>query len=349
MSVTSFAQAARSTVHRSSEATGGSSARLDILGLCNALVDILVQVDEADIRSLGLTKGIMHLVDGPRQQFVLKHLGTRARTEELGGSVLNAVRALAGLGRRTGFVGMVSDDDFGKRIKNRMQTLGIEAHLSNHPSESTGSCVILITPDGERTMNTSLGASRLYSETSVPHAVIARARMVHFSGYQWDTEGQKNAINSALASARKAGALVSFDVSDPFVIERHRDDFLTIIDRDADVVFANREEARLLYGSTAEDAGRKIAATGAIGVIKLGADGALVCRDKEEIRIPPVPTKLVDTTAAGDMFAAGFLHGLIGDRPLDVCGRMAASLASDVISRVGATLSPAAIERVAKM
>lgn len=318
---------------------------IDVVGICNALVDILVEAHERDIENLALTKGVMHLVDSPRQAEVLKALDGKSQTIELGGSALNAIRTLAALGKKTAFAGMVGPDHFGKKIAGRMQELGIQAHLGE-TDEATGSCVILITPDGERTMNTHLGASRLYDERQVPHREIAAAKIVHFCGYQWDTDGQKRAIKHAISTAREHQTLVSFDVADPFVVGRYRDDFLDVIRADADIVFANREEAKMLWGSGPEDAARRIADADAIAVIKLGAEGALIRRGDETIKVPPVPTKVVDSTAAGDMFAAGFLHGMTSGLSLQQCGLLAATAASDVISRVGAVISTPTLERL---
>ena len=321
---------------------------LDVVGVCNALVDILVEASEADIQQLGLKKGVMHLVDEERQRQVLAHLKHVPAKVELGGSALNAMRTLAQLGQKTAFAGMVGGDDYGRRIVSRMQELGITAKLGRS-AEGTGTCVILITPDGERTMNTHLGASRLYGESEVPHDEIARSKILHFCGYQWDTDGQMQAIRKAVATAKAHETLISFDVADPFVVDRHRDAFLKVIDLDADIVFSNREEAKMLYQSTPEVAAAKIAKTGAIAVIKLGADGALVQRGDEVHRIAPVPTKVVDTTAAGDMFAAGFLYGIATGKSLQVAGKMAATIASDVISRVGASVSEDGLNRLRRM
>jgi len=322
--------------------------KLDVVGVCNALVDILIAADEPDIKTLGLTKGIMHLVDAPRQTTVLEHFSRKPQAIELGGSALNAIRTLAQLEKATAFAGMVGNDDFGERIRRRMHQLGITAHLGRG-TEPTGSCVILITPDGERTMNTHLGASRLYGEAEVPHDDIAAAQVLHFCGYQWDTEGQMQAIRSAIATAKRSGTLVSFDVADPFVVGRNRDAFLKVIEDDADIVFANREEAKMLFDGPASLAAQRIAASGAIAVIKLGSDGAMVQKGKDVYAIAPVPTQVVDTTAAGDMFAAGFLYGLTSSKSLPMAGAMGATLASDVIKRVGATVSDAALALVGAM
>ncbi len=320
----------------------------DVVSVCNALVDILIKVEEKDIKDLGLTKGVMHLVDSERQRQILKHFADHHHSVELGGSAMNAIRTLAELRKKALFAGMISDDYYGQMIEKRMNQLGIESKLGlSH--EPTGTCLILITPDGERTMNTHLGASRLYSIDQVPLEAIKAAKLFHFSGYQWDTEAQKTAMKAALAKAKESGTIVSFDVADPFVVNRNREDFTAMIAEYADIVFCNKEEAKGLYGESPAFAASQIARAGAIAVVKLGAEGALIQRGSESIKVEPVSTEVVDTTAAGDMFAAGFLYGHLAHRDLQVCGRMAATLASDVISRVGATVSNRALGDLAAL
>ncbi len=323
--------------------------QFDVVAICNALVDILVEVKDTDLTALELNKGVMHLVDEQRQHFVLNRFSTHDKTIELGGSAMNAIRTLAALECRTVFAGAVGADEFGQRIRTRMHQLGIAAKLVENKQMATGSCVILVTADGERTMNTNLGASRLYDEDLVPHDEIADAKILHFCGYQWDTDEQKEAIRSAIKTAKAHDTLISFDLADPFVVDRHRDELIQIIENDADIVFSNREEARLLYRTDPEDAAARIAATKAVAVVKLGADGAMVRRGDEIVRIKPVATHVVDTTAAGDMFAAGFLYGYLASAPLQRCGDIAAHLASDVISRMGATVSDSALAIAGEM
>jgi sugar/nucleoside kinase (ribokinase family) len=320
----------------------------DIVSICNALVDILVRVEEKDIEDLKLTKGVMHLVESDRQRQILKHFADHHHSVELGGSAMNTIRTLAELKKKAIFAGMISDDHYGDMIRKRMDQLGIEAKLGlSH--EPTGTCVVLITPDGERTMNTHLGASRLYTSAQVPFEAIKTSKIFHLSGYQWDSEAQKKAVKEALTKAKESGTVVSFDVADPFVVQRNQLDFVSLIEEYADIVFCNREEAKCLFGKTPDVAAQMISKAGAIAVIKLGAEGALLQQGDKTLRVDPVRTDVIDTTAAGDMFAAGFLYGYLGNRDLAVCGRMAATLASDVISRVGATVSNSALGEVSSM
>lgn len=318
---------------------------LDVVSICNALVDILVTASEDDIRTLGLNKGIMHLVDDQRQQQVISHFKSTKTTQELGGSSMNAIRTLAALGAKTSFAGTVGHDSYGELIQSRMQELGITSHIKKADAH-TGLCFILVTPDGERTMNTSLGSSCLFDESIVPEKEIADARIFHFSGYQWANPGQIRAIKRALEIAKKSDTLISFDLADPFVVRNCRQEFIGLIQEYADVVFANREESLLLYESTPEVACNRIAESGAIAAIKLGAEGALIGKGSERIPIRPVPTNVKDTTGAGDMFASGFLYGLTHNKPLEATGKIAAILASDVISRLGATVSENALRQV---
>ena len=317
----------------------------DVVSVCNALVDILVETKDQDIKTLGLTRGIMHLVDDTRQMQVIEHFIDQPTTRELGGSSLNAIRTLAALGAKTSFAGTIGADSYGSMIEKRLQDLGIKGHLHKIKAH-TGLCFILVTPDGERTMNTNLGASCLFDENIVPDADIEKARIFHFCGYQWANSGQIRAIKRALDVARANDTLVSFDLADPFVVRGCKQDFIPLIEEFADIVFCNREESSLLFDSTPEAACNFIAASGAIAAVKLGAEGALIGHGSHRLAIAPVPTTVVDTTAAGDMFAAGFLYGICQDKPLDICGRIAAELASDVISRLGATVSAAALQRV---
>lgn len=310
----------------------------DVVSICNALVDVLVTAEDSDLSQLELTKGMMHLVDEDRQAKVLSHFSGKGTTTELGGSAMNAIRTIASLGLKTSFAGMIGEDSYGRLIKERMESLGIDSHLASC-EQATGTCLVLVTPDGERTMNTNLGASCLYDESLVPEDAIKAARIFHFCGYQWDAPPQIRAIEKACDIAKEAGSLISFDVADPFVIGRHKEAFLEVIKNKSDIVFSNKEEARMLFDCPPDEAAQKIAAFGAIGVVKKGSEGAVVSRGHDLVQIAPVNTDVVDTTAAGDMFAAGFLYGLAKGKELSVCGKLGASLASDVISRVGASVS----------
>ncbi|MBF0442469.1 MAG: adenosine kinase [Oligoflexales bacterium] len=322
--------------------------KYDFISIDNALMDVLVKASDEDIKRFNLTKGNMHLVTEADQSLLLSHFEKSEKAMELGGSALNTIRALTLLGTKTVFAGMVGRDSIGQKIKDRFEEIGIISKLRESDIGS-GTCVILVTYDGERTMNTYLGSSRLFDEDLVPHDEIKDAKFFHFSGYQWDTEGQKRAINAAINTAKASGTLVSFDVADPFVVGRFEESFRQMIEDSADIVFANEEEAKLLYRSSPEEAADKIARAGAIGVIKLGGKGALISKGDQRIRIDALDANVIDTTGAGDMFAAGFLYGLHRNRDLKKCGEIGTLLASDVISRIGAKVSDEVLDKVASM
>ena len=326
----------------------------EVVGICNALVDILIEATDEDLNQYELTKGMMHLVETDRQRKLLKHFGESYQTVALGGSSLNAIKTLAGLDVKTAFAGMVGRDKFGTTIAEKMSETGIASFLGTS-EEPTGSCLVLVTPDGERTMNTHLGASRLYTKQTVPIEAIKSSKYLHFCGYQWDTDSQKEAINVAVQEARAAGTKISFDLADPFVIERNKVAFEQLIASGddgrggVDVVFANREEAKLMFGSSPEEAAAQIAKSGATAVIKLGADGALIQTGSKRIAVKAEPATVVDTTGAGDMFAAGFLYGLCRDLALEKCGKAAAIAAGDVIERMGASVTEKALQKIRQL
>jgi sugar/nucleoside kinase (ribokinase family) len=319
--------------------------RLEVFGVENALIDILIKVSYEELKKTELSKSNMHLVDATKQSKLLDMFESKAWSTELGGAALNTIRTLSMLGVSTGFAGAIGKDKYGGIIKNRMEEIGVEHYLAEEDAAS-GTCAVLITPDGERTMVTCLGANSLYREEYLPLDVIGRAKILHFSGYFWDTPGQQTAINAAITEAKKNGVLVSFDLADTIVLNSYRNEFLYTVHEFADIVFANEEEIKILYGLEPENAALKISQKGATVAVKLGARGSVVARNSELIYVPAVPTYVVDTTAAGDMYAAGFLYAFLKGRSLEESGKCGSILASDVISRVGATLSQSALNQV---
>ncbi len=322
------------------------SKHYDVLTICNALVDLLYKAEDVDLAQFNLSKACTSLVNTEQQQTILRHFAAQDPTVELGGSSLNAIRALAMLKKKTVFAGMLGNDHYGYTIRKRLEDLNIKGDLHTTDKDATGTCLILVTPDGERTLNTHLGASHLYTREIIPTEDLEASRILHLSGYQWDTDEQKEAVMIAMQIAKKASCEISLDLADPFVVQHNRDALTQVIRDYADIVFANEQEASLLYGTSPEETAKRIADTGAIAVVKLGARGALVQKGSQLVKIAPVATKVVDTTGAGDMFAAGFLYGHLSNLSLEECGNIAALLASDVISRFGATLSDSVIAAV---
>lgn len=319
-----------------------------VSSVCNVLVDILLEVTEKEFQHFALEKGKMHLVDKEQQSKILSTLDHPPEKVELGGSSLNTIKALAQLGLNVSFAGMVGKDPYGKIAAEAMDHLGIHKNLQIHKEEETGKCLVLVTPDGERTMNTYLGASCHYDECSDVYESVKKSQFFHFSGYQWSSPRQKKVALKAIEIAKEHGCLVSFDLADPFMVKAHKKEFLDLIDGQVDLFFGNREETALLFDGLSwptilEKDPKK---QNIIAVVKLDADGALVYHKGHEFVVPAHPVSVVDTTGAGDMFAAGFLFGLSKQLDLIACGQLASILASDVISHMGATLTRGALEKV---
>lgn len=322
--------------------------RFDVSCVCNVLVDLLLEVSEEELSHFGVEKGKMHLVNKEQQAKILNHLGDHSEKIELGGSSLNTIKALAQLGSKVSFAGMIGKDQYGQVASQAMDKLGIHKSLEVHKEEETGKCLVLVTPDGERTMNTYLGASCQYNECQHVCDSIKTSQFFHFSGYQWSSPTQKEVALKAIDTAKAHGCLVSFDLADPFVVETHKEEFLELLKGKVDLFFGNREETKILFEGRSWPMiiERDPDKANVMAVVKLDADGALIYHKGKEFIVPPHPANVLDTTGAGDMFAAGFLFGLTNKLDLGMCGHLASVLASDVISRIGATLSEKSLKQV---
>lgn len=327
---------------------------MKIMGIGNPLIDLIFQVKDSDLEILGLEKGIMHLVDDPVRDRILAHLRHKEPVMAPGGDVPNTMISLALLGRHSCFSGKVGDDSYGEQYRQRIEACGVHSALRSAPGR-TGSSIILVSPDGERTMNTYLGMCREYGSGDLDRQAFMEADLLYFSGYLWDTEKQKEAVNAAIALAEASDHLVAFDLADPFAVQRSRQDFLWLLEHHVDLVFANAEEARLMTGlGDLGQAALKLASlVEGLAVVKDGARGSVICRGGKILRVAASPATVVDSTGAGDTYAAGFIHGLVGfmeaegqapvelsDGELEECGRIAGFLASRVIGRTGAQLDP---------
>jgi sugar/nucleoside kinase (ribokinase family) len=339
-----------------------------VFGIGNPLIDVVIQATDGDLAALKLEKGIMHLVTEERQQEILDHFSDAPRVYRPGGSAPNTLLAMAGLGVPAVICGKIGDDEFGRTYSEQVEAYGIASRLVMGDG-ATGSSIILVTPDGERTMNTHLGMCQEFGVGDLDEQLLTTAKYLYFTGYMWDTEVQKAAIRRALEVAHREGVTVAFDLADPFAVERYREDFLKLLEEDVDIVFANRTEGRILYGEpegSAGDAGtpsepgwllaEKLA--GELGrhvkiaALKVGKDGSLIAEQSSsggEPVITPVPGRpisAIDSTGAGDMFAAGFLTGLTrGWRPVHAA-RAAGWLAEEIIQQVGAQFSVEHINRL---
>lgn len=317
---------------------------LDITGIENAILDLLVRAEDSVIADLGLHKGTMKLVDTEDQERILHAVGDLEPEVEAGGSCANVLRMAARLGSATSYSSAVAPDPQGDAFAEGLDRHGVRDRLAR-VAGATGTSVILVTPDGERTMNTHLGVCREYRRQFVPVDEIAASRIFFTTGYVWDTPNQIEAIEMALDVARANGVCLALDLADPFVVERSRDALERHLELGLDVVFANSEESRILTGLGARDAAAALARKVAVAVVTDGANGAFIASEGGVDHVAARRVEVVDTTGAGDCFAAGFLHGLAQGLPLRACGELATLLAADTITHLGVKVSAATQQR----
>ena len=312
--------------------------RYDVIAIGNAIVDVMAPCDEALIDELGLNKGGMTLVDTARAEELYSAMGP-AR-EISGGSAANTLAGLSALGAQCAFIGQVADDQLGAVFAHDIRAVGIDFDTpARQDDPPTARCLIFVTPDAQRTMNTFLGASQYLPPETLDAEAVAAAKILYLEGYLWDPEEPRAALRGAIEAARAAGRKVAFTLSEVFVIERHGDDFRALIeDGLIDILFANHLELAALTGKP--DFHDGIAALKdkvPTLVVTRSADGAVAVSNGEHAEVPAEPiAKVVDTTGAGDLFAAGFLYGYVRDEPLETCLRRGAIAACEIISHYGA-------------
>jgi sugar/nucleoside kinase (ribokinase family) len=312
--------------------------RYDVVAIGNAIVDVMAPCDDELIEELGLAKGGMTLVDTERAQELYDAMG-RA-TEISGGSAANTLAGMAALGSQCAFVGQVAKDQLGDIFAHDIRAVGID--FDTQPCEAdppTARCLIFVTPDGERTMNTFLGASQFLPPAALDEELIASAGVLYLEGYLWDPEEPRSAMRRAIDVARDAGRKVAFTASESFVIERHGDDFRALIEEgNIDILFVNEHELATLTGKTDFEAGLDALKDKVPTLVATrSAKGAVAIANGERAEVPAEPiAKVVDTTGAGDLFAAGFLTGHTRGENLETCLRMGAICAGEIISHIGA-------------
>ncbi|HJT43465.1 MAG TPA: adenosine kinase [Rhizomicrobium sp.] len=316
----------------------------DVASLGNAIVDIIASVDDRFLLNHRIAKGTMTLVDEFRAKELLKALADNQQTmsslhEVAGGSAANTMAGLASLGGKGLFLGKVSADRLGKVFGDSMSAIGVAFHNGNSQSNAaTASSMIAVTPDGQRSMNTFLGACREITPDDVDEEQVAAARILYIEGYLWDEEKAKQASRKAIAAVKGAGGRVALTLSDPFCVGRFRDEFLHLLDKDVNILFANEEEAKALF--QVEDFDSVIAGAkkwGGIAALTRSAKGCVIVEEDKAHEIPAAPvSRVIDTTGAGDQFAAGFLYGLTHGKGLADCGRLGVLAAAEVISHYGA-------------
>lgn len=310
---------------------------MDVTGIGNAIVDVLAHADDAFLERQGLVKGTMALVDEARARDLYGEMS--AAMEVSGGSAANTLAGIASLGGRAAFIGKVRDDQLGEVFTHDIRAVGVQFDTEvAREGASTARCLVLVTPDAQRTLNTYLGACVALGPEDIDEALVAQSSVTYTEGYLWDPPQAKEAILKAWRAAARAGKKCSLSLSDPFCVERHRAEFLALVDEHVDILFANEHEIRALYQvDSFADAVRAVRGHCEVAVLTRSEKGAVVLVGDETHVVPAERVaKVVDTTGAGDLYAAGFLHGYTRGLPPGVCGRLGAICAAEIISHIGA-------------
>jgi len=313
------------------------ATKIDVLGIGNAIVDVLSRSDDAFLKDNGLAKGSMSLIDETQAEELYTKMG--AGVEISGGSAANTIAGIASFGAKGAFIGKVRDDQLGKIFAHDIRSIGVEFTTGAATSgPQTARCLVLVTPDGERTMNTFLGASQNLSVDDINEDQVASAQVLYLEGYLWDPEQAKQAFLKAAKCAHNAGRQVALTLSDAFCVDRYRDEFQNLLRQDVDILFANEAEIMSLFkASNFEDAVRLASEECKLAVLTRSEKGCVIIKGNECHEVPAVGIdEVVDTTGAGDLFAAGFLYGLSQDKPLPECGHLGALAANEIISHIGA-------------
>ena len=309
----------------------------DVVGLGNAIVDVIAHAEDAFLAAEGMAKGAMTLIEAERAETLYARMGPGV--ESSGGSAANTMAGIASLGGRAAFIGKVKDDQLGAIFAHDIRAAGVA--FRTRPARGgapTARCLIFVTPDAQRTMNTYLGASVELGPEDVDEALIAAAQVTYLEGYLWDRPRAKDAFRKAARIAHEAGRKVALTLSDPFCVERHRAEFQELVRGPVDILFANEAEIRALWQVRDFDA----ALSATRGLVQIAAltrseKGSVVLSNGKTESVPAEPVqRVVDTTGAGDLFAAGFLHGLTQGRPPAEAARIGAIAAAEVIAHVGA-------------
>jgi sugar/nucleoside kinase (ribokinase family) len=310
----------------------------DILGLGNAIVDVLCHTDEETLQKHGLIKGSMRLIDEEEAQKLYDAMSTTRVVS--GGSAANTIAGAAMLKARTAFAGKVANDELGKMFAHDIKTLGVDYNtLPLKAGAATARSFILVTPDGERTMNTYLGAAQAFGPEDIFEETVASSAITYLEGYLWDPEQAKAAFLKAADIAHKAGRKVALTLSDTFCVDRYREEFLSLMrNGQVDIVFANESELHALYQtSDLKTALNAIGKDVALAVVTRSSQGCVIVQGEAQTYCPAENVEnVVDTTGAGDLFAAGFLAGFVKNLPLEQCAKLGAMAAAEVISHIGA-------------
>jgi sugar/nucleoside kinase (ribokinase family) len=309
----------------------------DVVAIGNAIVDVLSFADDAFIKDNGVDKGTMMLIDEARAKSLYEKMGSC--TEISGGSAANTLAGMASLGSKTAFIGKVFDDELGRIFRHDLRATGVDFDtIAASKGRATARCLILVAPDGERTMNTFIGACNEIYDADIDADLIAKAKVIYGEGYMWDLACTKRAIEKSFADAKASGAKIAFTLSDVFCVSRAREEFVAMLENDLDILFCNEAEIQALYPDMSMgDILDHVQGKAEIIVVTKSEKGSTILTKDDRISVDAAPiNELVDTTGAGDLYAAGFLHGYCAGKPLAECGRLGAICAGEIIQHLGA-------------
>lgn len=316
--------------------TVAQAGELDVLCVGNSIVDVLTQTDDATLERFGMVKGTMTLIDAEQAEILYAHMSPAIETS--GGSAGNTAAGLASLDAACAFIGRVRDDQLGDIFTHDIRSIGVEYETpAATDGPPTARCLILITPDAQRTMNTFLGASINLGPEDIDADLVARAKVTYLEGYLWDRDAAKEAFLRAAALAATNGCTVSLSLSDSFCVDRHRESFREFVSGHVDILFANEDEITALYQVNNFDAAlQHVRQDCRIAALTRSEKGSVIVAGKEVHVVDAEPVdKVVDTTGAGDQYAAGFLYGYTRGRDLATCARIGGIAAAEVIGHVG--------------
>ncbi|MDO8241152.1 MAG: adenosine kinase [Candidatus Moranbacteria bacterium] len=326
-----------------------SQKHCDILGIGSPLLDIVINIEETMFCELNMKKGSMNLISAKESRDMLKKFGHIKQKITPGGSVANTLSGASALGNKTSFLGVIGKDIYGQTYQTEIKNEGIVSHLTCHTSDTTGHAIIFVTPDGERTMATHLGAALRFEKEHIKEDQIKNSQILHIEAYQLENSDTCQAILHAIKIAKDNNVTISLDLSDVGLIQRNRKLFKSIVKEHIDVVFANEAEAVAFTGKNDSiTALHEIAKACDIAVVKLGAKGSLIKKGEKIFNIQPYPVDMVNTNGAGDTYAAGILHGLINGLDLQDAGEIASHISALVVASVGARLDKKYIKSISK-
>lgn len=321
----------------------------DVFSMCNALYDIQAEVPDQILAELDLEKGSMLLLSEEQQAAIVPRVYTHIVHTEAGGSGANTAFGVALLGGTACYTSRVGDDEHAGLYRTGLHERGVKPNLGTGTG-ATGVSLILVTPDAQRTMCTYLGRALELSEEDVNLDDLRASKYLYVTAYLWDTDNQKAAVLRAMKEANQAGVKVALSLSDPFCVHRHKDELLQLIHEHVDLLFGNYSEAEALTGTASPEAALEVLAKySEIAVVTLDERGSLIRRGDEVVAIPVYPVKAVDTTGAGDMFAAGLLYGLTQGYSLEITGRIASYAAAQVVAKMGPRLESIDQEALAQL